>query len=172
MSAVNPANGHIDTPAWRRQLGLHWRALAPRERLAIGLAAWALGVLLLWLVGVQPALRTLRDAPLQIDAVEAQLQAMQAMAAETVALRSSAPVSKAQAVAALTSATEAMGSKGRLVIQGDRAVLTLTAADTESLRQWLELARTAARARPVEAQWSRAANGYTGTLVVSLGSAP
>lgn len=130
----------------------------------------ALGVLLLWLLAVQPALRTLREVPAQIDAVDAQLQAMRALAAETSGLRSATPVSQAQAMAALQAATDQLGAKGKLSVQGDRATLTLNAADTESLRSWLELARTAARARPVEAQLSRGPNGYTGTLVVVFGS--
>lgn len=154
----------------RQQLSLRWQALAPRERAMIGWAAAALGALLLWLVAVQPALRSLREVPAQIDAVDAQLQAMRALAAETTGLRGATPVSTAQAVAALTAATERLGSKGRLAVQGDRATLTLTAVDTDALRTWLELARSAARARPVEAQLSRGPTGYTGSLVVTLGA--
>lgn len=175
MSSINPTGSprvEPGVPAWRREFDQRWQAFAPRERQAIALAALAIGVLVVWLVGVQPALRTLREAPLQIDAVDAKLQVMQGLAAETASLRNATPVSAAQAVAALTAATERMGGKGRLQVQGDRATLTLVAADTESLRQWLELARSAARARPVEAQWSRGPKGYTGTLVVSFGGGP
>lgn len=155
--------------ARREEAARRWQALSPRDRLALSLGAGALGVLLLWLFAVQPALRTVREVPAQIDAVDAQLQAMRALAAETSGLRGATPVSQAQAVAALQAATERLGSKGKLSVQGDRATLTLNAADTESLRTWLELARSAARARPVEAQLSRGPAGYTGTLVVSVG---
>ena len=82
---------------WQRQLDRRWQSFAPRERLAIGLAGAALGVLLLWLIAVQPALRSLREVPAQIDAVDAQLQAMRALAAETTGLRGATPVSTAQA---------------------------------------------------------------------------
>jgi general secretion pathway protein M len=138
-------------------------------RRAVALAAGFVAVLLLWWVGLQPALRTLKEAPAQINSVEAELQAMRALADETTRLRAAPPVSTSQAMAALTAATERLGSQGRLSIQGDRATLTLSAVDTESLRQWLELARSAARARPVEAQLSRGASGYSGTLVVQIG---
>lgn len=157
---------------WQRQLNQRWQAFAPRERLLIGLAAAAVGVLLLWMLAVQPALRSLREVPVQLDAVDAQLQAMRALAAETTGLRGTTPVSTSQAVAALTAATERLGPKGRLAVQGDRATLSLNAVDTESLRSWLELARSAARARPVEAQLSRGPGGYTGSLVVALGTGP
>ena len=172
MSAVSPklARGAVSGSAWREQWMQRWAAFAPRERQAITLAAWALAVLLVWLIAVQPALRTLRVTPAQIDALDAQLQFMQALATETTGLRAATPVSTAQATAALTAATERMGGRGRLTVQGDRAILTLNGADTESLRAWLELARSAARARPVEAQWSRGPNGYSGTLVVAFGA--
>jgi general secretion pathway protein M len=49
-------------------------------------------------------------------------------------------------------------------------VLTLNGVSGEQLRSWLAEARSGARARPVEAQLSRGPQGYTGTLVVSLGT--
>lgn len=154
---------------WQQQAVRRWQALSARDRLAATVGTSVLGVLILWLLAVQPAWRTVREVPAQIDAVEAQLQAMRALAAETTSLRGATPVSQAQAAAALQAATEQLGDKGKLVIQGDRATLTLTAADTASLRAWLELARSAARARPLEAQLSRGPAGYAGTLVVSFG---
>jgi general secretion pathway protein M len=57
-------------------------------------------------------------------------------------------------------------------LQGERAVLTLQDVSTSQLRDWLAEARSGARARPVEARLTRAAQGYSGTLVVTLGGAP
>ncbi|MFG5407614.1 type II secretion system protein GspM [Piscinibacter sakaiensis] len=104
--------------------------------------ATVVGLALAWLLALQPALRTLREAPRQIDQLDARLQAMQGLAAETAALRAAAPVGSAQATAAA------------------------------ALQEWLQLARSAARARPVEAQLARSGNGYSGTLVLALSSAP
>ena len=56
-------------------------------------------------------------------------------------------------------------------MQGERAVLTLQGASTSQLRDWLAEARSGARARPVEARLTRAAQGYSGTVVVALGGA-
>ena len=57
----------------REQLRNWWRARVPRERLALGAAAAVLGLFIAWLLLVQPALRTLREAPARIDALDAQL---------------------------------------------------------------------------------------------------
>ncbi|HJW12347.1 MAG TPA: type II secretion system protein GspM, partial [Albitalea sp.] len=98
-----------------------WRAFAPRERLALGAALILIGVFIVWSIAVQPALRTLREAPVQIDRLDIQLQQMQRLAAESKTLRGAAPVSPGQAAVALKSATERLGDKGRLLMQGDRA---------------------------------------------------
>ena len=58
-------------------LRARWRALAARERLAVTIAALLVGALLVWTIGVRPALATLNTAPAQLDALDAQLQQMQ-----------------------------------------------------------------------------------------------
>ncbi|MEO8279150.1 MAG: type II secretion system protein GspM [Ideonella sp.] len=156
----------------RLTLAARWRSLAPRERQAVLIAGAAMLVVLLWLVALQPALRTLREAPPQIAALEAELQSMRSLAAETGSLRGAAPVSRSQALAALESATRQLGSSGRLSVLGDRATLTLDSTDSAHLSQWLELARGAARARPIEMQLMRGPKGYSGTLVVIVGANP
>ena len=157
----------------REQARVFWRSRAPRERRALGLAAFVLAALLVWWVAVQPAWRTLREAPAQLDGLEAQLQQLQRLAAEAQAIKGAAPVTSAQAGLALKAASDRLGEKGRLTLLGDRATLTLTGADTEALRGWLQEARSAARVRPVEAQLTRGAQGYNGTIVVTFGgSAP
>lgn len=169
---VAPAAAAPGRAAWLQAWSTRWQACAPRERLALALGGSALALLVVWMVLLQPALRTLREAPAQLDAVDVQLQTMRALAAESAALRGATPVTTAQAAAALQSATEGLGDKAKLSVQGDRAVLTVQGLETESLRNWLDLARSAARARPVEAQLSRSAGGYSGTLVVSFGGGP
>lgn len=154
----------------RQQLRERWRARAPRERRLLTAAGVALLLLVVWLVAIQPAWRTVRAAPAQLDALEAQLQQLQRLAAESQTLRGAAPVTSAQAGLALKAATHRLGDKGRLTLLGDRATLTVTAVDTDALRGWLQEARSAARVRPVEAQLTRSGNGYNGTLVVALGS--
>jgi general secretion pathway protein M len=148
-----------------------WRAMAPRERHAAQAAAVAIGVLIVWLLLVQPALRTLRSAPALLDGLDAQLHQMQQLAAESRELRGAAPLSTAQSVAALQAATARLGERGRIVIAGDRATLTVTGATGDQLRDWFAEARSGARARPVEAQLTRAGGGYSGSIIVTLSGA-
>lgn len=146
-----------------------WQGLAERERRLALLAAAVVVLGLVWLLAVQPAWRTIARAPAELDTLDAQLQTMQRLAAEVQQLRSAPPVTLDQAAAALRAATERLGDKGKLALQGDRAVLTLNGAGTGALRDWLAEARAGARARPLEANLTRAAQGYSGTLVLAIG---
>jgi general secretion pathway protein M len=150
-------------------LSAWWRGLALRERRLLLLAAGVLLAFLLWLLAVQPALGTLRSAPVQQDALDAQMQNMQRLASEATQLRAAPPVNPTQAAAALKAATDRLGDKGKLALQGERAVLTLKEVGTGALGDWLAEARSGARARPVEATLSRAGQGYSGSLVVVIG---
>ena len=156
----------------RQQAIQLWRGMAVRERRGLALAMLALLLFGMWTTLVQPAWRTLREAPVQLDQLDSQLQQMQRVAAESRGLRGAAPVTMAQVSLALKSATDRLGDKAKLAQQGDRATLTLSGVSPDALRSWLNEARSAARARPVEAQLVRAASGYSGTLVVNLVSAP
>jgi general secretion pathway protein M len=164
-------------PRWGQQwrtliapLQSRWDAMAARERIGLSIAAIALGLLLVWQLGIASALRTLRDAPRQIDQLDAQLQDMRRQAEEAKGLRAVPAVNAAQASLALSAATERLGAAGKLSIQGEHATLTLTNVSTEQLLAWLGEARSAARARPIEAQLQRGPKGYTGTLSLSVGS--
>ena len=165
LPATPAASGEL-----RAQATAAWRSRTARERQAISLGALALGVLLVWSVAVQPALRTLREAPVKLDRLDAELAQMQRLAVESRALRATPPVAPSEATAALQAATVRLGAAGKLALQGDRATLTLTGADGPRLQAWLAEARRAARARPIEAQLIRGPQGYAGTLTVSLGA--
>lgn len=155
--------------AARTQLLTTWSGLAPRERLGASAALLCIGVLIVWLIAVAPALRVLREAPATLDALDAQLQSMQRLAGEVRELRGIAPVSPQQAAEALKSATDRLGDKGKISLMGDRATLTLAGVSGERLRSWLGEVRSGARARPVDAQLTRGPQGYAGTIVVTFG---
>lgn len=156
--------------AARLVINTWWAGTAPRERRALQLAAAVLGLALVWGLAIQPAWRTLRTAPAQLDALDAELQTMQRLAAEARELRNQPPVNPAQSAEALKAATDHLGEAAKLSLQGDRAVLTLNGLGTEALRGWLAEVRSGARARPIEANLTRGANGYAGTIVVLLGA--
>jgi general secretion pathway protein M len=54
-------------------------------------------------------------------------------------------------------------------MRGEHAVLMLSGVPSEALQAWLGEVRAAARARPVEAQLTRSPQGFTGSIVLSLG---
>jgi len=164
--------------SWREQLQplrdqtrAAWKARAPRERAALSVMGTLVGLFLVWVLLVGPALNTLRGAPVQLTELDTQLQQMRTMAAEVRDLRGTTPVAAAQAGLAIKAAAERHGDRVRLSLQADRALITLQNASPEQLRALLVEARSSARARPVEAQLTRTPAGFSGTLVFSLGGA-
>lgn len=166
VATLPPAVGTV-----RQQAGQFWRGLTAREKQAALVALVALVALFVWMVLLQPAMRTLRAAPVELERIDRQLQQTQLAAAEAATLRGAAPVSPAQASSALRAATERLGASAKLVVQGDRATLAFTGVRFEDLRAWMAETRSAARARPVEAQLLKAARGYSGSITVVLGAA-
>jgi general secretion pathway protein M len=145
-----------------------WKALAPRERQLVLVAAALVGAALLWWIAIAPAWRTVQAAPAKLDQLDAQLQTMQRLAGEVQSLRAAPAVGPAQSQAALKAASDGLGSAGRLVLAGDRATLTFVNANGAQVRDWLAEVRSAARARVLEANLLRGPQGYNGTVVVVL----
>lgn len=175
MSAAETRDGAAAGSGWagaRGTLQQFWKGLAPRERRLVSVAAALVFVLLLWLVALRPALTTLRTVPAQLDGLDGQWQVMQQLANEARDLRALPKVAPEQGRAALQAATTRLGDKGRLTIQGDRITLTVTGMGAAQLQDWLQEARAAARARPVEATLTRAGTGFNGSIVLSLGGSP
>jgi general secretion pathway protein M len=150
-------------------LRARWEGLAGRERMALGAGAFAIGLAAVWMLAVQPAWRTLREAPPQRAKLDAQWQAMQRLAAEAAELRGAAPLAPALAVQALQAATGRLGAGARLTLQGERAVVALQDVDGETLQRWLAEVRRGARAQPVELRLTRDGRGWRGSVVLALG---
>lgn len=156
--------------ALRTQLTAKWRSMVPRERLMLGIGMAVLVAFMVWLLFIAPAWRVAREAPAKLDRLEVQLQLMQRLATEAKSLRGTPEVSLAQSVEPLKVATERLGSEASIHFQGDRATLTLNGVQGAALRDWLSEARSASRARPVEVTLTRSPNGYSGSVVVTLGA--
>jgi general secretion pathway protein M len=155
----------------REQLQARYAKLDARERQMVVIIGVALAFLLVWLVLVRPAWKTLDEAPALRAQADAQLLQMQAIVTEARQWRALPPVPQSVAEQVLKSATDELGGKAKLSVQGERAILTVTGINGEDLRKWLIQARGGARARPIEATLTRAGDGYNGTLVVAIGSA-
>lgn len=158
--------------AARSELQAKWQAMAPRERQLVTVMAWLLGLVLLVMVGVRPALKTLKDTPAQLREVNATLDDMRRQADEVKALRQMPPVPPAQAEAMLRSATERLGEGARLMMQADRAVVTLNKVSGARVAEWLTEVRSGARARPLEGNFVQTEPGiYSGTITLALSGA-
>jgi len=157
--------------SWMAPWRARWQALGTRERQGLAIAAWVLGVFLLWALAIAPAWRTTGAAPELLDRLDAQLQQMQRLAQESRELRATPALGNSQAAAALRAATDTLGPAGRLQLAGDRATLTLSGVNGGQLTDWLAEARSAARARPLQATLTRGPQGYSGSIVLALPSA-
>lgn len=149
-----------------------WAKMTPRERMLVASAGAALGVLLLWYVGLYSAWSTWRKVPTEARALEIDWLQMQRLANEARDLKAQPPVNAAQAAEALKSATDRLGAHGKVSQTGDRATLSVNGASPEQLRTWLAEVRSGARARPVDLQVNRAEGGLSGQVVVSLAGTP
>lgn len=164
-----PATGERPK-ALQQALAEAWRQRSARERQALLLAGAVLAVYLLWAVALAPALRTVRSAPAKLELLDNQLQAMQRLAAEARELRAAPALPPDQAQALLATAAARLGDKAKLVPQGPRAVLSVTAMPADELAAWLAEVRVSARARVIESQLNRTPQGmYAGNVVLAVG---
>lgn len=170
---MNATSSTAALQALTGQARARWKALDDRERRLIGGAGILVLAALVWWVGLAPALRTLREAPPRIAELDGQMQQMQRWAAESAALQSATPVTPAQAGRALDAAVGRLGPAAKVNVLGDRATVTLQGVKGDALWAWLAEMRSAARARPVEAQLTLGGGAYSGTVVLQLpGGAP
>jgi general secretion pathway protein M len=158
--------------SWGDRWTAQWESLAPRERKAAALAAWVVGLALLWWLALAPAITTLLKAPDQHAALDAQLARMQTLAAAAEQLRgqNSVPTpSRGAAQSSLEQATQQLGPTAQVNVQGDKAILTLRGTAPQDLAVWLNQVRVNARLVPVNAQLERSGNpdGWRGQITVS-----
>lgn len=171
---ANTANNIATTnplARWLAALPTALNSLAPRERRAVTLAAWVMGLGLLWWLALAPALQTLRQAPERHARLDAQLSDMRSMAATAESLRAQStaqPLGREDALRALEQATASLAGTAQLAVLGDRATLTLTNTPPDALAQWLAQVRVNARLVPLEAQLNSNTQpaGWSGTLVL------
>lgn len=158
---------------WRTTLAQYWQALSSRERKLVLAGASLLGLALLWTLALAPALQTLRQAPQQRAQLEAQLARMTRWAAQAAALRAAPRLEREAAVRALEAATRSLpAGQAQLSVQGERVSVSLRAISPDALTQWLAQVRTNAHALPLQAQLTRSASGWDGTLMLALPGAP
>lgn len=167
-TARTPAAQPGAPSAWAQR----WHTLAPRERAGVLLATVSVCATLLWWGLLQPALSTLRQAPAQHAALDAQLQTMQALAERANALKAQPTLSRDDSLRALEQATTRhLGTAGTLKFAGDQATVTLAATQATALAAWLAEVRSNARLTPIEAKLTQVNAGqatWQGSAVFAL----
>lgn len=154
---------HLASPANRRSVAVlrqrfaaRWQLLARREQTLLIWAAVLIVTALIWWIGIAPAMHTWRTAPAQHQSLDTQLQTLQNLQAQALELKANRNSTPTDRVAALRSTiTQQLGATANLQVAGDRATVTLQNATATNLAQWLSLARTNARATPIEARLKR-----------------
>lgn len=155
-----------------QRLGASLQGLPPRQQKALRLAAWVVGLALLWWVALAPAVSTLRQARAQHAELDKALGQMQELAASADIIRTqnATPVPAPEVVRrALEQATGGLGAGAQLAHQGDRVTVTLRDIPATALAQWLQQVRVNARVVPVQVQLQRSSNtpSWTGQVVLA-----
>ncbi len=161
-----------------KDLAPRWKTyaarLAPRERLALQLAAWLLGLLLIWSLAIAPAWRVLQSAPERQARLGAQLHAMRALAAEAKTLQQTegtqAPDWSERLHELEATSQRLLKDQAQLAPSGEQVTVTLRDAAPQALAQWLQEVRINARLRPTRVQLDRRGTAadlrWQGTLVL------
>ena len=142
----------------RQALAQRWQTLSTREQTLLRWGAALVMAASVWWLMVAPALRTLREAPAQQAALDAQWQQLKELQAQAQSLQQQPRMGQTEALRALQKAsTELLGTSAQVQTVGDRSTVTLKAVPAEALALWLAQARMQARAVPVQAQLQRSA---------------
>lgn len=155
----------------RERLDASLAGLAPRERLAVQLVLWLLGLALLWWLALAPAWQTLSQAPQRHARLDAQLGEMRRLAATAQLLReqaSSQTIGRAAALRAIEVSMGTLAGTGQMNVLGDRVSVSLSNTPPQALAQWLAQVRLNARVFPVEAQLNAgtAPQAWSGTVLL------
>jgi general secretion pathway protein M len=146
-----------------------WEGMAPRERWLVAAALGLVALALFWWVALSPAISTLRAAPAQHVALDAQREQMRSLAAQAKALQSQPKLAYDEALRALqASVKQRLGNSASLSTVGERVTVTIKGASPDALAQWLAQVRSNARAIATEARLTQSPSGWDGSVVLSL----
>lgn len=150
-----------------------WQALllrmSPRERAAVLLAAWIVGLGALWGLGIAPAWKTLAKASERHQAVDTQLARMQALAAQTDDIRRSSAGDLPPRDAALDvlHRTARELGQGSVMVSGNQVSLRIHGVAPDVLARALDQLRRSARVNVVHAELKRRGDGWSGSVTLA-----
>lgn len=150
-----------------------WQALSARlsarERAAVALAAWAVGLGLLWMLGIAPAWKALSGAPERHQALDAQLARMQALGAQAGEIRQggAGQVPVREVAIGLIQRTARELGQGSVAVAGNQVNLRFDGARPDALARSLDQMRRGARVSAVRAELKRQDDGWHGSITLS-----
>ena len=148
----------------------YWLRASAREQVALRIAATLLVLALVWWVGLQPALKTLKNARTQAPVVRAQYEQMLQLQAQAAAMRAQVQQPVSDPKAALQDSISALENNARVSLAGERATVSFKQARPADLALWLEQVRLKAHSSVLEMHISQAAGLWSGSVVVQLPS--
>lgn len=153
-------------------LGAWWNDVPAQTRLIAGLGVGAVVAVALVMFMLVPAVKTLRYAAADQQALDNQLDTMRSLAGQAQAIKSQPKPDQDEARKFIeTSVKQRLASTASVSFAGDRATLSLNNARPEALAAWLTDTRANGRLLPAEARLTRGEAGWTGQLVLNLPAA-
>lgn len=151
------------------QVKAWWKALSSRDKRMIRVAAALLIFVLLWLLALQPAIRTIRSFESAQRTQEAKLQQMLNLQSQAQSMQNLPLVSQAAAVTALEiSIEQTFGNRAEIIFNGNNATVNVRAISPEDLAKWLNNIRTNSRTVAVQARLTRTNIGWNGSFQMVL----
>ena len=146
-----------------------WAGLPDRDKALIRVAVILVMVLLLWLLALSPAIRTIRSFDAKHKAQEMQLQRMLNLQSQAQSMQNLPRVSQAAAVTALeASIDQTFGNRAEIVFSGGNATVNVRGVSAEDLAKWLANVRTNARTVAIQARLTRTNAGWNGSFQMVL----
>ena len=146
-----------------------WRQRAPREQSLLAASLALVLAALLWMLALAPALKTLRQHDARVATLQAELGRMQALEAQARQLQAQAAPGGDSAQQALQTQTSTLlGKQAELAVRIGGANATLRAVSPQALGRWLAAIRTEAHAKVVQARLQRTADGWSGSVQLTL----
>ena len=146
-----------------------WHQRAARERALLGACAALVLLTVLWSLALAPAFKTLRQHAARTAQLQATLAQMQALEAQAKRLQGQGSLSGAQSQQALQAQTTSLiGKQAELTLRIGGATATLRGVSPQALARWLAAVRTEAHAKVVQSRLQRTADGWSGSVQLTL----
>jgi len=152
----------------KQALAQRWNEASAREQSAMKFSATLVLLALLWWIGLQPALSTIKSTRVQMPLVRAQYEQMLQLQAQAGALRAQAQQAVPDAKALLQESVSSLEKNARWTALGERATVTFKEVRPADLARWLEQVRLKAHSRVLEMHISQTTGLWSGAVVLQL----